>query len=165
MCWSETLVIMLRAIIGDLGDTPTYSDERLETLLMVAASYVLTDLDSSAYEINITEGTITPNPVEYKDTTFINLTVLKAACLADQSTFRTKALLEGIRATAGPASLIIQGNLSGFKQLLEIGPCKAYEDLLNSGTTATFIRGVLSPFTSDSIINFPRAVHRIEDFR
>lgn len=152
--WVDPLLVMVRVLINDMSDTPTYSDERLTTLLVVAAQLAVGELDlNNTYEIDVAEETILPDPVEIKDVEFINFLALKAACLVDQSTFRSKALLEGIKAVAGPASLIVQGNLSGFRALLEMGPCKAYEDLRFSGTKAGLIRAVLSPFTSDDMLN------------
>ena len=59
----------------------------------------------------------------------MNLTVLKAACLADLSTYRTKAAMAGLKARCGPAVLETLEYTKGFKELLEFGPCKAYEEL------------------------------------
>ena len=44
---------------------------------------------------------------------------LKAACFLDQSTFRTKAVNEGIKAGLGAAQVTVQGNLKGFKDILD----------------------------------------------
>ena len=50
-----------------------------------------------------------------RDEAFITFTSLKTACILDQSTFRTKAAAEGIRAGLGAANVSVAGNLRGIK--------------------------------------------------
>lgn len=154
MSWQIEIPIIVRSLINDTSDQPTYSDERLLQLIVVAAQYVEFDvvLDNT-YVINIANPDITPDPtlLEVKDNIFISLVGLKAACLADQSTFRTKAALEGIRASLGPANLSVAGSLSGYKTLLEEGPCKLYDQLTEHWDVqnATAIQAILSPFVGN----------------
>src|SRR5687768_8815738 len=130
MAWLDEAVPMLRILINDFSDEPTYSDSRLTDLLITSAYLVKREIHLvNSYTISISTKSISPDPISNDDDLFISLLVLKAACLADQSTYRTKALLEGVRAAMGPATLAISGNLIGFKTLLEVGPCKAYEEM------------------------------------
>lgn len=154
-CWKDELVTMLRVLINDLGETPSYSDSRLQQLLVVAARYVLQDMDfDTSYTININVPNISPDPVgtTTRDDAFANFTVLKAACLSDQSLFRTKALLEGITARCGPATLSIAGHLPGFKELITQGPCAAYLVLKQQYYLgdARGVRAIMSPFTGNN---------------
>ena len=78
---------MLRVVIFDLETTPTYSDSRLEEMLIASAHLVTQDIDfSTSYSIDILGQSITPDPTDSTDKEFVNFVVLKAACLADQST-------------------------------------------------------------------------------
>ena len=153
MAWQDVAIPFLRVLINDLGSTPTYCEDRLEELLIMSARLVAQDMYFPiTYSINIPTLTITPDP--YTDDYFINFMVLKAACLVDNTTYRTKAALEGIRATVGPANLSVAGHLKGFEYLLQNGVCKTYEQLkteyrANQGLTYT-IQAVLSPFTSST---------------
>jgi hypothetical protein len=152
MSWNIELPIIVRTLINDLSDNPTYSDERLLQILVVAAKYVQFDvvLDYS-YVLNITSPDIIPDPTINNDSIFISLVCLKAACMVDQSSVRTKAALEGIRASLGPASLSVGGSLQGLQMILDHGPCAAYDELTSHWDVkeATAVRAVLSPFVGN----------------
>jgi hypothetical protein len=139
-----------------MGPNPTYCDDRLHQLITVAAQYVQFDVNlDNKYDINIIYPNITPDPtlLSPKDEIFISLTGLKAACIVDQSSFRTKAALEGIRAALGPASLSISNNnLSGYKVVLDKGPCALYQQLTDHWdiANATAVRAIFSPFIGNN---------------
>jgi hypothetical protein len=155
MYWQPELLIMIRVLINDLTATPTYTDERITQLAAVAARYVVQDANLSVdYTIDIVNETISPDPAAptTRDETFLGLTAMKSACILDQSTFRTKAALEGLSTRLGPAALTVGGNLAGYKTLLETGPCALYDQLIldhNIGN-ATAVRAVLSPFVGNN---------------
>lgn len=152
MSWNIEMPIIVRTLINDLSDSPTYSDERILQTIVVAAKYVQFDvvLDHE-YILNIASPNITPDPTSDNDSIFISLTCLKAACIIDQSALRTKAALEGIRAALGPAQLSVGGSLAGLKMIIEAGPCAAYDELTSHWDVkeATAIRAVLSPFVGN----------------
>jgi hypothetical protein len=155
MYWEIEIPIIVRTLINDLESTPTYSDERIKQLITVSAKYVVIDANLSiSYNIDVVNETITPDPSdpETRDTEFVGLIALKAACILDQSTFRTKAALEGIKTSLGSASLAINNNLGGYKTILDQGPCSFYDQLVmdyNIGN-ATAVRAVLSPFVGNN---------------
>jgi len=149
MSWLTQAISMLRVLINDLETVPTYSDSRLTTLLMTSSLLVQQDLGFT-YTIDYTAETITPDPIN--DLNFMTFMIIKAACQADFSTYRTKALLDGITAKLGPASLSTDGTLKGFKDLLAIGPCQTYENMkrdyvFGSGNLAM---AILSPFIGNN---------------
>lgn len=85
MAWQDVSVPTLRHIINDLGSTVEYNDSRLEELLVVAARYIDQEISfSTAYTIDIVNCSIAPEP----DDPFINLMVLKAACILARGTQR-----------------------------------------------------------------------------
>ena len=157
MSWKTEIPIIVRTLINDLSDTPTYSDERILQVVAVAANYVQFDvvLDTS-YTIDVVNPTITPDPTVNYDAIFISLLSLKSACIMDQSNFRTKAAMEGIRASLGPAQLAIGGSLAGWKDILEHGPCKLYEELTDSWdiSNANACRAILGPFVGNKFDPF-----------
>lgn len=162
--WMTEMVIMLRLIINDMGDTQTYSDTRLAQLLCLAAKYVQEQGGFAAtYTIGVSELTMSPDPVVIGDDDFIGLTVLKAACFIDQSTVRTKAAAAGLRATLGSLSLDTSNNLDGFLKMLDKGPCAMYEELAKSfayGQHGLF-RAILSPFVHNQFD--PRSLDSYRD--
>jgi len=152
MSWNVELPIIVRTLNSDLSDSPTYSDERLLQIIVVAAKYVQFDvvLDNT-YSVNVVNPDIIPDPTTLDDSIFISLVSLKTACLVDQSVLRTKAALEGIRAALGPAQLSVGGSLEGLRMIIKEGPCAAYEELTSHWDVkeATAIRAILSPFVGN----------------
>ncbi|MEX0596130.1 MAG: hypothetical protein WD512_06480, partial [Candidatus Paceibacterota bacterium] len=104
------------------------------------------------YLIDVTTSSITPDPTESRDEIFISLVSLKSACIIDQSSLRTKASMEGIRASLGPATLAVAGSLEGIRMVLEHGPCALYEELTSHWDVkdATAVRAILSPFVGNN---------------
>jgi len=155
MAWQDTMTTMTRVLINDLSATPTYTDGRLQQLILVAARYVEQDVKfSTNYTINFATSGLTPDPTDTTtlDDAFTNLVVLKASCIADESTYRTKAVNEGIRTNLASANLAIQGNLRGYQVLLEEGPCSLYNRMrmeYQTGNTAV-VRAVLGPFVGNN---------------
>lgn len=155
MYWEIEIPIIVRSLINDLGPEQTYSDDRILQLAVIAANYVTKEVNLSRnYNVDIVNIDITPDPSDNnsRDTDFISFIALKTSCLLDQSTFRTKAALEGIRTALGSANLSVSGNLSGYKTILDQGPCKLYNELVmdhNVGN-ASVVRAVLSPFVGNN---------------
>ena len=155
--WDKTMVTLLRVLIDDLDPADyTYDDCRLQQVLVVGAQYVNQEIDSFAntYTVDVNSPDISPDPTvtESRDDAFTNLTVLKAACIVDQSLFRTRAMAAGIRARCGPAILETRNHLVGFSELLDKGPCAAYEKLkleYQMGN-AQACRAILSPFIGNN---------------
>ena len=152
MSWQSTMTAMLRVLINDL-DCRTFTDGRLEQVLAVAAKYVQQDLVlDNVYTIDVEIPDITPDPTEINDSAYVNFVVLKAACISDQGVYRTKAVIEGVKASLGPAALSVGGNLKGFQTLLEKGPCATYEQMkqeYNFGNS-NIVAAVLSPFSGNN---------------
>lgn len=153
MSWQTEIPVIVRTLINDWSDQPVYSDERILQVITVAAKYVQFDvvLDHQ-YLVDVNNLEITPDPTIDRDETFISIVSLKTACIIDQSTFRTKAVTEGIKAALGPAQLAIGGNLAGWKTILELGPCAAYEELVSHWDVAqaTTAKAILSPFVGNN---------------
>lgn len=150
MAWLQEATEILRILINDLSDDPTYTDNTLEQTLLVAARYVVQDVTlSTSYNVDFLGSLISPDPSD--DDIFLNFIMLKAACLTNTWQFNTKALTEGLSAKCGPSTITVKANSDIVLALLREGPCKAYEELVtqnNFGNTQ-IIRGILSPFISN----------------
>jgi len=152
MAWQDITIGIVRILINDFNnDNYDYSDDRLMQTLVVAAQLVNQEIDfSTSYTIDIPLVTISPDPSS--DAAFINFISLKAACIIDQSAFRTKATISGLKAKCGPAILETVYHLQGFKDLVNFGPCKAYQTLREEWMfgNAQVVEAVLSPFVSNN---------------
>ena len=154
MSWQIELPIIVRTLINDLDVTPTYTDDRLQQTLVVAAQYVNREMNfDNEYTVDLNNLSITPDPTLLisRDEEFIGFLSLRAACFLDQSTFRTKAASEGVRTSLGPASIAVAGNLKGYQTLLEVGPCGMYDKLKMEHEIGNikYVRAVLSPFVGN----------------
>lgn len=152
MSWQNELTIMVRTLINDLTEPYQFTDDRIEQVLTVAGKYVQFDVNlDNLYTIDVVNKNISPDPTTNNDSIFISLACLKAACIIDQSIYRTKAALEGIRAALGPAQLSVVGQSSAWKTMLDQGPCAAYDELTSHWDVkeATAIAAILSPFAGN----------------
>ena len=146
---------------ADCDGTNTYSTQRLEDLLITSAYFLPIDINfKSSYVVDVSAYSITPNPDSQDDgKEFISFMVLRAACLADEGAFRNAALLQGVTARLGPASLQTASYGAQLAILLNEGPCRAFEELkkaYNFGYKgAQTIQAVMSPFASNDF--FPSA--------
>ena len=151
--WQLEIPIVVRSLIGDFEEN--YSSDRIIQILTGAARYITLDIDlNTKYSVDVVNKNIIPDPcaTDTRDDDFVSFVALRTACFLDQSTFRTKALMEGIKTKLGPAELDISGNLAGFKTLLELGPCALYENLTlqyNIGNPS-ILRAVLGPFVGNN---------------
>jgi hypothetical protein len=154
MAWSTKMTTMLRILINDADVPYTYSDTRIKEVLAVAAHYVKEEIDfDTIYTVTISTPDITPDPTASatQDDVFVNFIVLKAACIVDFSTFRTESLRSGVEARMGPAVLRTMDRLKGFSELLNKGPCAAYDALKaeHEFGNAQVCRVILSPFVGN----------------
>lgn len=165
MPWQTELVRIVRYLIDDLGTTPTYSDARLEETVLVAAQMTLRDVDfDTTYTIDVDELTLSPDPtVGTKDDAFINLVCLRAGCLIDSSTYRTK-LREGhgVIIKHGASSIDTKGQLDAYKLLADKGLCQAYADAKWEYEAGAMSPGeaIIGPFSGESVHNHNYGSHR-----
>lgn len=155
MAWQDEMVLMVRYLINDVDSPYTNTDAKLEKLITVAAQQTLNDIEfKQTYTVDISTPDITPDPTDGdKDNAFINLVSLKAACLYDNWSFRSKLGVAGISVRSGADSVSTNGQLSGYQWILQNGPCKAFEQAkweFEAGNL-TPGRAILGPFAGWNI--------------
>ena len=107
MAWQSEMVRIVRHLINDLDSTNySFTDDRLEELILVASQLVLTTLDfTNEYTVDVDALTLNPDPTTgTKDDSFINLVSLKAACVVLGSEVRSNAL-NSISLRDGPSAI------------------------------------------------------------
>lgn len=107
MSWQAECTEILRVLINDISDTPSYSDERLERILIVAALQVNLEISfDTVYTINVSEAMLSPDPScdLNRDNAFLNLMSLKAAVIILDSEVKYYAI-NSIRVGDGPSSI------------------------------------------------------------
>lgn len=154
--WQNTAITILRTMLDDSGCTNTYTDKRLEELLISAAYFLPLKINFvTSYTINVETKIISPDPIETTEdgSEFINFMILRAACILDESSFRSAALLQGVSARLGPAAIQTNGYGTLLKEFLDKGPCKMFEELTQTYnfnyTNKGIVRAILSPFAAN----------------
>lgn len=153
MAWQDELIPTLRVMIGDLDTTAlVYSDDSLESILLVAAKQVATTISfEQAFVISVQNGTLTPDPTIGVNTNdgFVNLFSIKAAAILDR-TEASLAARRGITVKDGTSMIDLSKVADAKIRLLEKGWNEVYDDAvfeyryLRSQTVAGAM--VLGPF-------------------
>ena len=159
MGWRTELVRIVRYLIDDLSEVPNFSDERLEETILVAAQYVMKDIDLAVtYSVDVDQLSLSPDPTTSspKDNDFINLVCLKAGCIIDRSIYRNKSNHAGILIKDGQSTIDTRAIADQFKVLLEKGLCAEYEKAkidyqLGGGDSGGVGRVIVGPASSPSL--------------
>ncbi len=151
MAWDTDLVLMTRVLISDINAPQTYTDEYIERVLITAG--IIADAEITFgynYVYDISALTITPDPIASEDPIFIALVPLKSACILTQGEFK-QALGQGIKVRDGDSAIDTSVSFRGYRDILELGPCAAYEKLkwsflASGGATGSVGKAVLGPY-------------------
>jgi hypothetical protein len=110
MSWRSQIPLMVRHLINDLDQSKyKYSDERIETSILVSAQLLSIETDfNTSYNVDIANGNLSPDPVDLKDNAFINLSALKSACIIVGSELKTEAS-NAISIKDGPSAIDLRG--------------------------------------------------------
>lgn len=161
--WDTALVLMLRALIGDL-DSTTYADSKLQQILAVAAFQVESVADfTNEYTVNVTTVDITPDPVEEADSDFCVLVVYKAACIVVSSEQKVKAS-SSFSMKDGPSALDTTSAATALANSAK-KICDEYNELLTSymmnGSDGGPGQAILGPYSPGAdLINWVSNTHR-----
>jgi len=152
MTWDVNLVLMLRILINDLNLPQKNTDNYLQRVLVTAGIYVSSEIELPFdYIYDIDAVTITPDPIIADDSVSEALLPLKAACIINQGDFQ-KSISQGIKVRDGDSAIDTSVSFRGFRDILELGPCAAYDKLrfdiekLNAAGAAGLSGFVLGPF-------------------
>ncbi len=147
MSWNIDLVLMVRVLMSDITSPQTYADEYIERVLITAGIIVDAEFPFDYdYSYDISTLTISPDPVTSEDSVFMALVPLKAACILVQGEFK-QALGQGIKVRDGDSAIDTSVSFRGYRDILEFGPCTAYEKLKWSLLASAGVgKAVLGPY-------------------
>jgi hypothetical protein len=132
MAWTDEMPLLLRIIINDLDSPEKYTDTRLEQLLLGSAQLIQSEISfRQKYMVDLTGLTITPDPTianshGFIDEGFVNLTVLKSACILARGGLAISAPA-AISVTDGKKRIDTTKILEGAIALIT-NFCDAYEE-------------------------------------
>jgi hypothetical protein len=147
--WQDVLPLIVRSIINDLDeDNPTYTDERLQQLILTSAQLIKPEIDFNlVYTISMANASITPDPVSNQDDGFINLVSMKTAVLILGGELKNLAA-GSVRVSDASAQIDMTGAYTATKDL--------YDKLLKDYDKARIayvlgnmneIKAILTPYT------------------
>jgi hypothetical protein len=152
MVWTTDLVLFVRTLIGDL-DSSKYADSRLEQIIAVAAYKVYDEADFSyTYTVDMSAKTISPDPIDNKDTDFIVLTAYQAACIILGSEVKTEAA-NSLSLRDGPSAIDLRGVAQTLNTLYN-DLCVKFEQLMHTYKTTNNLHGqaILSPYSPGNAV-------------
>jgi len=139
LSFTSDVITFIRHYVDDTDECDQeYTDDRLEALVYVSASYVNFDINGS-YVISVSDKTISPVP----DSIFINLTALKAACLLVRSTHTSYARMD-FRVSDGPSTVDLKGAADKLKEAAD-SICDQYARNLTKYLMGDGGYGILTP--------------------
>ena len=160
MSWQGEMTTIVRHLTNDVDPSSyTFSDDRIETTILVSAQLVSTEVDlENTYIVDVEQCYLSPDPTDpttglataNKDDGFINLVSLKTACIILGSEMKTHSLT-AMRVSDGPSS-VDSTNIAKNLQFLYEHACQKYEDYkfnYASGTNAAG-KAILSPYSPGS---------------
>ncbi len=151
MAWQDDATEVLRVLVNDMDSPQTYSDDKLERVLVVAAFQVLLEATfSQDFVVSISNASILPDPTlgAGKDESFVNLFCLKSACIIDRGG-AVAAAQRAISVRDGSSAVDLRGVFGAKLQLLEKGWCAVYEDSkldYQAGRSRVAGAAIVSPF-------------------
>lgn len=165
MSWQGQMSTVVRHLINDVDSTAyTFSDNRVETSILVAAQLSLMNVDyTNEYTINVEACTLSPDPTDTdtKDDPFIALTCLRAACIILGAEIR-KESGNAISIKDGPSAIDLRG-VTSILAVLYKDLCAKYEHALLEYRAGNSINGqsILGPYSPGSdLINRNYSDHR-----
>jgi hypothetical protein len=151
MSWKTEIGTIVRHLIDDTGDSPTYPDHRIETTILVASQLIQTEINfENIYSIRVEQCTLSPDPclLADRDDGFINLVALKAACIILAAEYKSQGL-SSVRVMDGPSSIDLSSAATHMKHIYDT-LCERYENYkLNFAAANNNVgKAVLSPYGS-----------------
>jgi hypothetical protein len=145
MQWQNHTRLIVRQLINDL-DGIQYSDDRIDTAIVVSAQLVSLEMDfQNQYIMDIENKTISPDPIS--DNPFINLITVKSACIIIGGEIKAQSA-NAVAIKDGVSSIDMRGVTAVLLELYK-DLCNRFDALVNnygySGSTGQSILGPYSP--------------------
>jgi hypothetical protein len=148
------MTTIVRHLVNDVDSSSyTFSTDRLETTILVAAQLMIMNVDfNNTYDINVETSTLSPDPTDTdtKDDPFIALACLRAACIIVGSDIR-KESGNAISIKDGPSAIDLRGVTSTLIVIYQ-DLCKKYEEALLDYRAGNSVSGqsILGPYSPGS---------------
>ena len=160
MAWQDEMSTIVRYLVNDTDTSnPTFSDERIETSILVGAQLIINEIDfSKTYTISVEGGTISPDPTaSTRDNDFINLVSLRTGCIILGSELKTQGF-SALRVSDGPSSIDMSKTMDGIKIMYDEICARFEKAKMQYKTDGMVGEVILSPYSPGAAI-----VNRVYD--
>lgn len=125
MAWQDDVRAIVRSLIYDMDTPYTYSDDKIDTLIIHAAALLINDIVFPVnYVVDISGETIDPEPT---DQAFEVLLAYKTACLLARAELKVYSL-RGIMVKDGPSQIDLRESSKYMSELFK-NLCDKYDEL------------------------------------
>lgn len=158
--WQSSLTLMVRNLIDDFGNSPTFTDDRIQQAIVVAGLIASNEYNFSAgYTFDLENIDISPDPAASatSDPLAIALFTLKAACLLDTNKYQKAASNGGVLIVDGDTEIDTSKGFKGYADIITLGPCASYEKLIRHSSilqSMTFGASVMTPISHAKLLSF-----------
>ena len=152
MSWNNEMVRIVRFLINDI-DAASYTDERLEETVLVAAQLQYASIDfPNTYTIDVDTLVLSPDPTSSpKDDWFINIVCMKAASIIIGSEAKTLAA-QSYFIKDGPSTIDTSAAYRASKDLAkDINDKLAFMIVDYKAGSSPAGHAVLTPYTQEGI--------------
>ncbi len=157
MTWQNEISRIVRFLINDI-DATSYTDDRLEETILVAAQLLLGTMDfSTTYLVDVDSLTLTPDPtlLDPKDNFFINCLSLKTAIIVLGSECKTAAA-QGWRIKDATSSIDTTASYQSLHQLYKELMDKLDKFIFDYRAGNSIAGGaILTPYTYEGLDGIP----------
>lgn len=154
MPWQENISTMVRHLISDVDYTNyKYSQQRLETTILVAAQLLITETDlKQPYFVDLEQTQLLPDPTDpnTRDDDFLALVSFKCACIILGSEARLESG-NAISIKDGPSAIDLRG-VSSTLIVLYKDLCAKYDQMLLDYRSGNSLGGhaIIGPYAPGS---------------
>lgn len=153
MAWKDNLTLIVRHFINDTEMPYNFDDARIQQAIVIGGLMSSREYDyQQEYIFDIIDLTISPDPTssETYDAVAIALFTLKASCIISTNQHQN-AVKTGLRIRDGDSEIDTTSGLRGYSDLLKIGPCAMYKEMLEklkNNRIGTMGSAIVSPGTN-----------------
>jgi hypothetical protein len=155
--WQDKTTIMVRSLINDLSESPTYEDNKIQQLFVVSAQLLKKEVEfANTYTIDVVGISITPDPSD--DDAFVTLISLKTACLIIAGELKVLAN-NSIKVSDAGASIDMTQSYTASRNLYE-QLCKDFEKAKMAYVLGNLnlLKAIITPYATMYHNQYPSVV-------
>lgn len=164
--WQTSLVTMVRYLVNDVSLPYTWDETYLQNTIVIAGLLVAQEYPFAiSYSFDLAAPDIIPDPVSNGDNEAIALFSLKAGCMLETNRYQNALATGGVGVTVrdGDSMVSTEQRIKSFQDILDRGPCAAYQAILKQLSTKRAMgsgKAIGTPLTHWNSVSHSRGTAR-----